>query len=42
MLSQVERSRRDEILRNLRQVDGISIRQIERVTGIGRNVIANA
>lgn len=41
-LSQVERSRRDEVLRNLRQMDGISIRQIERITGIGRNVIANA
>ena len=41
-LSRVERSRRDEVLRNLRQMNGISIRQIERVTGIGRNVIANA
>ena len=42
VLSRVERSRRDEVLRNLRQIDGISIRQIERITGIGRNVIANA
>lgn len=41
-LSHVERSRRDEVLRNLRQMNGISIRQIERITGIGRNVIANA
>jgi REP element-mobilizing transposase RayT len=41
-LSQVERSNRDEILRMLRQIDGISIRQIERITGIGRNVVANA
>lgn len=42
VLSRVERNRRDEVLRYLRKIDGISIRQIERVTGIGRNVIANA
>lgn len=42
MLHQVEKSRRDEVLRKLRQIDGISIRQIERITGIGRNVVANA
>lgn len=41
-LNQVENSHRDEVLRILRQIDGISIRQIERITGIGRNVIANA
>lgn len=42
ILHHVEKSRRDEVLRTLRQMEGISIRQIERITGIGRNVIANA
>lgn len=42
ILHHVEKSRRDEVLRILRKMDGISIRQIERITGIGRNVIANA
>lgn len=42
IINQVEKSERDEILKNLKQMEGASIRQIERITGIGRNVIANA
>jgi REP element-mobilizing transposase RayT len=41
-ISQAEKSERDEILRSLKKIEGVSIRQIERITGIGRNVIANA
>ena len=35
----LDRAKRDEVLRALRNA-GISIRQIERLTGIGRNAVA--
>jgi putative transposase len=41
-LQQTDRDRRDEILRNLKQIDALSIRQIARITGITVNIIAKA
>jgi hypothetical protein len=38
----MDRRERDEILKKLKGLDGISIRQIARVTGIGKNVAAKA
>jgi REP element-mobilizing transposase RayT len=42
ILSTMDRRERDEILKKLKGLDGISIRQIARVTGIGKNVAAKA
>ena len=36
-----DKAKRNEILAELRR-RGLSVRQIERLTGIGRNIIANA
>ncbi|GAB6179237.1 hypothetical protein JCM14036_05560 [Desulfotomaculum defluvii] len=41
-LQKLDRHRRDEIIRKLKQVDGISTRQIARITGISQSVIAKA
>ena len=40
-LKSVERGRRDAVLLELKRA-GLSIRQIERLTGIGRNIVARA
>ena len=40
-LKSVERDRRDAVLLELKRA-GLSIRQIERLTGIGRNIVARA
>lgn len=40
-LERMSRNERNEILRELKAIDGISIRQLARITGLGRNVIAN-
>ena len=41
-LTTMDRRERDEILSKLRLIDGTSIRQIARVTGLGKNVVAKA
>lgn len=41
-LRNMKKSQRNELLREMKAVEGISIRQIERLIGIGRNIIANA
>lgn len=41
-LLELHKTERDAILKRLKMCDGISIRQIERITGLGRNIIANA
>lgn len=38
----LERDERDSLLRQLKETEGLSIRQIERVTGISRGVIAKS
>ncbi|QFT90784.1 Transposase IS200 like protein [Bacillus sp. THAF10] len=40
MLQQMERSERNALLAKVKQVDGVSIRQLSRVTGISKSVIA--
>lgn len=41
-LRNVEKSKRDEMLRALKQFDTLSIRQIARVTGFSVNIVAKA
>jgi REP element-mobilizing transposase RayT len=41
-LQQMERMERDRILREAKDIDGSSIRQIARITGIGYNIIIRA
>ena len=36
------KSERDAMLRNLKEKEGLSIRQIERATGISRGIIAKS
>jgi putative transposase len=38
-LQMMEKGKRDEILRQIKQIDGISTRQIARLTGITQSVI---
>ena len=42
VLITMKQCERDEILKRLKEMDGVSIRQIARVTGIGKNVVAKA
>jgi REP element-mobilizing transposase RayT len=41
-LQNMERTRRDEIIRRIKEVDGVSTRQIARVTGMSQTVISKA
>jgi len=41
-LRQVEKDKRDEIVSRLKEVDGLSIRQIARITGVTVNIVAKA
>ena len=41
-LRQVEKDKRDEIVSRLKEVDGLSIRQIARITGFTVNIVAKA
>ncbi|MBS4023710.1 MAG: hypothetical protein KGZ79_15040 [Dethiobacter sp.] len=41
-LKQLKRKERNDLLRRIKAVEGASIRQIAKVTGLGRNIIANA
>ena len=41
-LPQMARSQRDEIIRVIKQMDGVSIRQISRITGLSKSVIDRA
>lgn len=41
-LSSMERSARNEIIRRIKQRDGISLRQIARVTGLSVDIVYNA
>jgi putative transposase len=38
----MEKEKRDEILRQLTEIEGVSYRQIARVTGISPNIIFKA
>lgn len=41
-LNTIEKADRDKILKKLKAIEGISIRQIARITDFGRNIVANA
>lgn len=41
-IQKMEKSKRDEILRKCKEIEGISILQISRVTGISRGIVKNA
>ena len=41
-LRQVEKDKRDEIVSRLKEIDGLSIRQIARITGFTVNIVAKA
>jgi len=41
-IQQMERPERNEILRQIKGIEGVSLRQIARITGIGLNTIYNA
>lgn len=41
-LQGLERARRNEILRNIKKMDGVSLRQIARVTGLSVDIVFNA
>ncbi len=41
-LAKMQPGERDQILRKLKDLEGTSVRQIARLTGLGRWVIANA
>ena len=41
-LQNMERTRRDEIIRKIKEVEGVSTRQIARVTGMSQTVISKA
>ncbi len=41
-LNTMGKNERDEILRKLKAIEGISIRQIAKITALGRNIVANA
>jgi len=41
-LRQVEKDKRDEIVSELKEIDGLSIRQIARITGFTVNIVAKA
>ncbi|MDF2891891.1 MAG: transposase IS200-family protein, partial [Clostridia bacterium] len=36
---QLEKSRRNDILKNLKSIEGVTIRQLSKVTGISKSVI---
>ena len=38
-IQQLEKSKRNEIIRELKSIEGITIRQLSRVTGISKSVI---
>ncbi len=40
MVQQMDREHRNMVLANLKNMEGVSIRQISRVTGISKSVIA--
>jgi len=42
ILQGLERARRNEILREIKKIDGVSLRQISRVTGLSVNIVFNA
>jgi putative transposase len=42
VLQTMEKEKRDEILRQLKEIEGISHRQIARVTGVSPNIIFKA
>jgi putative transposase len=42
VLQTMEKEKRDEILRQLTEIEGVSYRQIARVTGISPNIIFKA
>jgi putative transposase len=41
-LQNMEKIKRDEIVRKIKEVDGVSTRQIARLTGISQSVISKA
>ena len=41
-LQNMEKIKRDEIIRKIKEVDGVSTRQIARLTGISQSVISKA
>lgn len=41
-LQNLERIKRDEVVRKIKEVDGVLTRQIARLTGIGQSVIVKA
>ncbi len=41
-IQHMEKGRRDEIIRAMKSIDGVSIRQLSRVTGIAKSVIDRA
>ena len=41
-LQHLEKANRDSILKELKNIDGISIRQLARITGISKSVIGRA
>jgi REP element-mobilizing transposase RayT len=41
-IQQMEKGKRDEIIRTMKSIDGVSIRQLSRVTGISKSIIDRA
>ncbi|MFA5384808.1 MAG: hypothetical protein WC364_09135 [Eubacteriales bacterium] len=41
-LQTIEKQKRDEILRQIKVIEGITLRQIARVTGLSQNIIFKA
>lgn len=42
ILQQMEKSQRDELIRTIKLIDGVTVRQLSRVTGISKSVIDRA
>lgn len=42
ILQQMEKNQRDKIIKAVKEIDGITIRQLSRITGLSKNVISRA
>ena len=38
-IRQIEKRKRDDIIKNLKSIEGVTIRQLSRITGISKSVI---
>lgn len=40
MLQQLDKSKRNQIIKEMKEIEGVSIRQLSRITGVSKSVIA--